>query len=550
VQFDDVEIRRARILLSARCGGLGTLCLKRTLEAAFVGAAALIGPVVAGLAPRINLQAGGPTINALAAAIEVCKAALPPPTAAEAADGAEVVCYNSSPEQQDSGGRKKHGASLSALRKLSTSTIFDESVPKVQGVLSAFLADRERDRITEELKRLAAAGGPQSHRGWKQVARFMEGCEEHAGAWLHARRDDDDCKMQNGFFRIAVAVRLGINPFLAVEPTARCSWCKEEVGDDLLAHDIECVRTMRGDNNRRHQFLQQALFNILKSVGRGVISLHPLVLAFFGSGAHESGYPNPVSARERVVGSKTETVQQNSKRQGDLGISGVLGADSVALIDLTVSDGGGSKPGPNYVPGDHRQQNATAKRANYVGDNARFTGILEKQLIVPSWDAMGGATEETDKFLQIVNQSVAAGSSESFGVIANRTRCRIATSLYSSIAFNALASCNKLLPAARRAISGGSASRSPESGGGRGRGTKSGAAFLAAAARAEVVRAGLSQGLRRAEQAASSRAAAVAGAQQLLAQASLFVESSVGFLLLPGAVASAGGPQQGVSGVV
>ncbi len=73
---------------------------------------------------------------------------------------------------------------------------------------------------------------------------------------------------------------------------------------------------------------------------------------------------------------------------------------------------------------------------------------------------------------------------------------------------------------------------------------KSGAAFLAAAARAEVVRAGLSQGLRRAEQAASSRTAAVAGAQQLLAQA------SVGLLLLPGAVARAGGPQQGVSGVV
>jgi hypothetical protein len=112
---------------------------------------------------------------------------------------------------------------------------------------------------------------------------------------------------------------------------------------------------------------------------------------------------------------------------------------------LKVSDGGGSKPGPNYVPGDHRQRNAKAKRANYVGDNARFTGILEEQLIVPR-DAMGGATEETDKFLQILNQSVAAGSSESFGVIANRTRCRIATSLFSSIAFNALASSNKLLP--------------------------------------------------------------------------------------------------------
>ncbi len=70
--------------------------------------------------------------------------------------------------------------------------------------------------------------------------------------------------------------------------------------------------------------------------------MHLLVLALFGSGALESGYPNPISARERVVGSKTETVQQNSKRQGDLGISSVLGTDSVALIDLTVSDGGGS----------------------------------------------------------------------------------------------------------------------------------------------------------------------------------------------------------------
>jgi hypothetical protein len=66
-----------------------------------------------------------------------------------------------------------------------------------------------------------------------------------------------------------------------------------------------------------------------------------------------------------------------------------------------------------------------------------------------------------------------------------------------------------------------------------------------------VVRAGLSQEVtRQAEQAASSRAAAVAGVQQLLAQATMTIDSSAGLLLLPGAVASAGGPQQGVSGVV
>ncbi len=66
-----------------------------------------------------------------------------------------------------------------------------------------------------------------------------------------------------------------------------------------------------------------------------------------------------------------------------------------------------------------------------------------------------------------------------------------------------------------------------------------------------MVRAGLSQEVtRQAEQAASSRAAAVAGVQQLLAQATMTIDSSAGLLLLPGAVASAGGPQQGVSGVV
>ncbi len=85
----------------------------------------------------------------------------------------------------------------------------------------------------------------------------------------------------------------------------------------------------------------------------------------------------------------TETDQQNSKRQGGLGITGVLGSHFIALIDFTVSDGGSSKPGAASA----ERRNADAKRANSVGDKARFTGILEKQLIVPSWDAMpiGGA---------------------------------------------------------------------------------------------------------------------------------------------------------------
>ncbi len=57
---------------------------------------------------------------------------------------------------------------------------------------------------------------------------------------------------------------------------------------------------------------------------------------------------------------------------------------------------------------------------------------------------------------------------------------------------------------------------------------------------AEEVRAELSQAVRETELAESSRAAAVALAQQLIAQASAIEDSPAGLLLIPCAVAGAG----------
>jgi hypothetical protein len=79
---------------------------------------------------------------------------------------------------------------------------------------------------------------------------------------------------------------------------------------------------------------------------------------------------------------------------------------------------------------------------------------------------------------------------------------------------------------------------------------KPGAALLAVAARVDVVWDGLSQTVKESELAESSMAAAVtvARAQQLLAQESAIDEPAVCLLLFSCAVASAGGPQHGVSG--
>ncbi len=69
------------------------------------------------------------------------------------------------------------------------------------------------------------------------------------------------------------------------------------------------------------------------------------------------------------------------------------------------------------------------------------------------------------------------------------------------------------------------------------------------AARVEEARAGLSQVVREAELAESSRVAAASAAQQLLAQAFVIDDSLAGLLLLPCVAPGTGGPQQGASGV-
>ena len=336
-----------------------------------------------------------------------------------------------------------------ALRKLAVPTVFDEAVCKVQGKLGAFLAAREQKQIIAKLTASAQEG---DHRDAKQLARFLEGGRAHASAWLTAPRSERDCHMANGYFRIAVAVRLGVNPFRGVEPASRCGWCRREVGDDMLSHMIECMMQMaKGDNNRRHQWLQQAISGLLRAVGHGQVQLTPLVLALFGSGSHEDGYSSPVTPLARFLGSsRAETVEQNARRQGDIGAVGVTERDAIELIDITVSDGGGSKPRiGSFVPGQLCEERAKQKIVTYT---TRFRGITKKQLVILSFDAMGGMTKETEEwFRHLITLLAGADLTTPPSVVARRTWSRLSVSLQTSIAVNALSFRNgKLLKPSRR----------------------------------------------------------------------------------------------------
>ena len=475
-QLSEQQLRRARIFLCSRLGGLGTPGLVRSLEPAFVGAAALIGPVIHAHAPQVNTAATGPTHSALASALQVCQAALPasdddddsadlqPPfdEPGEECGPGPVASNPGSAAQPPAAGRnaggakKDSGLSLKSLRVLDAANIFDRAVPKMQGRFTRLLKVKEQQRIVSEMTVAAqVAQNSGDHRPVKQLARFLEGARKHAGDWIRAPLEEAECHLLNGHFRIAVAIRLGVNPFADVSPGQRCSWCDHEVGDDLIAHTIECMQNRKGDNNRRHQWLQQALASLFKSVGRGQVLLHPRVLTVFGDGAHEQGYDCGVQARQREIGSKTETIAQNQRRQVDIGLIGVLARDEVLAIDLTVSDGGGSKPQLPYVPGQLCEKKAEEKHDTYHGPNGRFTGLSCDQLVVPSYDAMGGCSKETEGFTLHIIQAVAAAFPDVHpGAIARRVRATISCALIRSIAVNALDYRNGKLRAPSRSVGG------------------------------------------------------------------------------------------------
>jgi hypothetical protein len=330
-----------------------------TLEPAFVGTAALIGPAIRELVPDtsvLDLRAEGPTQAALSAAIAECLRHLPPeqrpasggaPAGGSEDDGdAAPGDANGNDAQRSEAQRKREpAATLSSLRKLNVNTIFDDSKRGVQHALHQL-----RDQRVADGKPHAA----------KQRARFLECSREHASAWLTSSRRDRSCCMVNGLFRIAVAIRVGVNPFEGVPSTYLCAWCKEPVGDDLYSHCIECKSARKGDNNRRHQQLQQVLVNLARAVGEGRVMTVPQVLAFFGAGAHETGHPPPVRARARA--NHRETEEQNSRRQGDFGLVEVFRRGQLELVDLTVSDGGGAEPGASYEAGKLCIQRAIQKR--------------------------------------------------------------------------------------------------------------------------------------------------------------------------------------------
>ena len=132
---------------------------------------------------------------------------------------------------------------------------------------------------------------------------------------------------------------------------------------------------------------------------------------------------------------RSESAEDQLRRQGDLGLVDVFAEGQRQLIDFTVSGGGGCDPPADYVPGSHAEANAATKHDAYHG---RFIGIKTYWLVVLSFCFLGGMTKETEFWLQHLINALAAVSTVPRSVIAARVWSIVSVALQKSMAQNAL----------------------------------------------------------------------------------------------------------------
>ena len=95
-----------------------------------------------------------------------------------------------------------------------------------------------------------------------------------------------------------------------------------------MIHRLRCKAAYTGDNNRRHNAMQQTLLYLLRLSHSTVITT-PGMVSFTGA---------------------TAKSPEHERRQLDLGVRGLDDGPDIAL-DLCVSDCGTGKPNANYKTG-------------------------------------------------------------------------------------------------------------------------------------------------------------------------------------------------------
>ena len=417
---DDVALRDDLIHLQTLWGGLGITRIP--VLAGFVGAAALIGPAVKGLDPGVDFAADTRYRRELTAAIESLRGAIntPPPYVHHDDD-------DERDEQPEGGPDSEQEIDAPVddvfLESLSVDTIHNEARRKVQAKLASKLAAVEATRIHAELLR----------RGDKAAAaRMKDRWQRGASAWLNATRKDTWQRLKNAHFRVAVGTLLGINCFKEIAAETPCPHCQDAIGNDLIAHTLRCRAAYTGDNNRRHQAMQQVLLYLLRLAG-ATVTTTPGVTSFTGA---------------------KPTDPSHAGRQLDLGVHGLDDGPPIAL-DLCVSDCGTGSVSTRYQTAAKCEAKGKMKKKKYF---ERFSGISVAELCCPSYGRSGSKSGEAVTLQKRIIKAIAsADPTTPYSLVAARVSQVTSVALQQAVAYNALDFRYTKLGQARAVGGGGAA---------------------------------------------------------------------------------------------
>ena len=215
-----------------------------------------------------------------------------------------------------------------------------------------------------------------------------------------------------------------------------CPHCHAAIGPDLIEHALRCKAAYTGDNNRRHQAMQQVLLYLLRLAGATVVAT-PWVAAFLGVEA---------------------SVPAHNGRQLDLGARGLDNGPDIA-IDLCVSDSGTGKVSGRYKTAAKCEARSGAKMGKYLS-RFKFTTSNQKELCIPGYGRSGSRSKDAIELQKrIINAIAAANPTVTYSAHSSRVGQVISVALQNAVAFNALDfRWTKLLKARVVGASGGAGS--------------------------------------------------------------------------------------------
>ena len=148
-----------------------------------------------------------------------------------------------------------------AVAELTTARILnptdgDHKFANLQSTITAMLCRAERESIIDQL---GAEGKDADMRS------FISCGGRKAGNWVVSSVKGQGTIMDNMQFTIALALRLGVEPFADVKPGYTCGLCGKEVGTTVI-HAALCTRAGTGTTtrNERHYALNTEIARILK----------------------------------------------------------------------------------------------------------------------------------------------------------------------------------------------------------------------------------------------------------------------------------------------